>query len=262
MPAAERMPTLKQKKPSKRSSRKLLFLLFLFFITLLFLLFFRSSISKIETIEISGNHFLTDATIGQAVRVQNGDSFFFTSSSAIEQRVRQLPIVKEVKVSKHFPGKISVAVTEYPQVAVEISTSGNLSVLFANGSTGALNGNANFSSVPVLTGWNEADPVKMKLCSILAKIPPEQLSDISEIRPDPSVSYPDKLKIFTRSHFEVTTTVSFLPGKLETLRTIAARNEPGFISLLDADTYLPFRRDNAKDNTNNSPTDTAGKNMN
>lgn len=266
MPAAERMPTLKQKKSSKRSSRKLLFLLFLFFVTLLCLLFFRSSISKIETIKIGGNHFLTNETIGQAAQVRIGDSFFFIFTSAVEQRIRQLSIVKEVTVSKRFPGEIVIAVKEFPEVAVELSSDGNFSVLLANGSSVALNANTNFSSTPVLTGWREADPIKAKLCSALAQIPSEQLSDISEIRPDPSVSYPDKLKIFTRSHFEVTTTVSFLQMKLETLRTIVSQNEPGFISLLDADTYRPLRQDNPQntpqDNPKDTPTDAAGKHAN
>jgi cell division protein FtsQ len=98
---------------------------------------------------------------------------------------------------------------------------------------------------PILRGWDDEDPVKKELTKALAEISPEKLADISEIKPEPSSSYPDKIMIYTRSFFEVVTTVGYLPEKVNYLDDIITGLQEeditsGRLTLLEADTHIPF----------------------
>ncbi|MOA64140.1 hypothetical protein D3C78_1901040 [compost metagenome] len=46
--------------------------------------------------------------------------------------------------------------------------------------------------------------------------------------------------MFTRTKFEVITAVSVLPEKIEALNAVIETQEPGKITMLLADTYVPF----------------------
>jgi cell division protein FtsQ len=101
---------------------------------------------------------------------------------------------------------------------------------------------------PILTGWSGSEQLKIKLCQILQSVPASSLTDISEIKPDPSESYPDKIKIYTRSQFEVVTTVGYLQDKLKYLDSYIAnlkenKIKTGQLKLLEADTHAPFEQD-------------------
>jgi cell division protein FtsQ len=239
------MPVLKEPSRKRKGSRKLLAIVFLLFISLLAVLFFNSSISKISEIQVEGTRFATHEEIGQAAAVAVGDAFFRTSSSTIEERVRTLPQINEVAVTKIFPGVVKIAVEEYPVVAFELSEQGEMTALLSNGtSVDASNDELMLVDKPVLSGWKPNDPVKAELTKQLGEIPMKQLSDLSEIIPFPSAAYPDRILMYTRTKFEVVTAVSVLPDKIEALNAVIETQEPGKITMLLADTYVPFQKEN------------------
>ncbi|MEK3882504.1 FtsQ-type POTRA domain-containing protein [Paenibacillus sp. PL2-23] len=236
------MPVLKEPAHKRRGNKKLLAVLFLLFIALLGVLFFNSSISKISEIGIAGMHFTTTEQIAAASKIEVGDPFFQTASDIISRNVKALPQVKEAKVMKVFPGIVKITVQEYPVVAFELSAEGNLTALLSNGtSVSADQDSAQLLDKPVLSGWTAGDPVKNALTEKLALIPQQQLSDLSEISPIPSKAYPDRIRIYTRTHFEVITAVSVLPDKIDALNAVIETQEPGKITMLLADTYVPFQ---------------------
>lgn len=94
---------------------------------------------------------------------------------------------------------------------------------------------------PILTNWDPEDPNKAKLCQALASIPNELTSDISEIVPSPTLSFPDRIKLYTRSRFEVITAISLLKSKVSYLNQIIETEQPGLIKMLEADSYVPFQ---------------------
>ncbi|WP_409341238.1 cell division protein FtsQ/DivIB [Paenibacillus sp. MBLB4367] len=215
MSAAEpKVPAMKPERKKRRGSRALLILLILFFVTVLVILFFRSPISKISEITISGNELVSADTIGQASAVAVGNHYFATSTGAVEKRVGKLPMIESVKVSKSFPGHLSIVVKEYARAAFQFKEDGTLQALLVDGSATTVPLSGIPFDKPILSGWRDEDPWKQKLLQTLAEIPSALLSDLSEIKPDPSDSYEDKIKIYTRSHFVVTTTVTYLPEKL------------------------------------------------
>ncbi|MFD0588056.1 cell division protein FtsQ/DivIB [Paenibacillus sp. GCM10027627] len=236
------MPVLKEPVRKRKGNKKLLAVLFLLFVSLLAVLFFNSSISKVSDIQITGTHFTTTDEIAASAGLAVGDAFFKTASEVISSKIQKLPQVQSAKVTKAFPGVVKIVVQEYPVVAFELAVDGKLTALLSNGtSVEADHEGDRLLDKPVLTGWKPDDSVKLELTKQLAKIPDKQLSDLSEITPIPSNAYPDRIRMYTRTGFEVMTAVSVLPDKIEALNAVIETQEPGKITMLLADTYVPFQ---------------------
>jgi cell division protein FtsQ len=256
--AEERLPIIQKPKVRSRGSKKLLAFLFLFFVTLLCVLFFQSSLSKINSVEINGQDLIPIDAIGQAAGVKAGDHFFSVSSSTIAKRVKALKMVESAEVTKHFPGVVHIEVKEFAKVAYQFGDNNQPQAILADGSIATVVNTTNFiMDKPILSGWSEGDALKAKLCLMLASLPPTYLTDISEIKPDPSESYPDKIKMYTRSQFEVITAIGYLPEKLKYLDSYIAnlkenKINTGVLKLLEADTHAPFDADASKGNAKDS----------
>jgi cell division protein FtsQ len=250
----EKIPVLREPVRKRRGGKKLLAVVLLLFIVILCVLFFNSSISKISSISIEGQKYIQSADIRKAAGISVGDAFFGTTASTIEARVKTLKPIDKVDVIKSFPGKVRILVEEYQTVAFELSDQGALTAILSNGST-VPTGADTIVDKPILSGWKANDPVKAQLCKELASIPPQSLSDFSEIIPAPSMAYPDRIKIYTRTRFEVITAASLLAQKISALNAVIETQEPGLITMLLADTYVPFapvegeNKDNGKKET-------------
>jgi len=239
--ANQRIPRLSEpKKKKKNRGKKVMYLLLLFFIVLLVVLFFRSSISKIDSIAIKGYHYTELQQVGQALSIEIGDSFFSASSSRLEKRVMQLTNVEGVTVVKHFPGQIQVKINEFDEVAHLIGIDGKMSIVLSNGNIVIPIKGKSIKLMPVLTEWEQNLDNQKKLSISLSHIPQTLLSDISQIKPDPTPSYPDRIRLYTRSGFEVITTIDYLPNKIEFMRAIIGAKKPGEIILLEANSYRSY----------------------
>lgn len=263
------VPVMKPAPKPKRGSGKLMGLVIVFFITLFVILFFQSSISKISDIQITGNELVPAEEIAETAGVRAGDHFFTTQTATVRKRLKTHPFIESVEVSKAFPGVLRIQVKEYRRVAFQLAADGTREVLLADGSALPVAGQAAGVplDMPILSGWSPEDPMKTLLCEALAKVPPHLLSDISEIKPEPSVAYPDKIKIYTRSKYEVFTTIEYLPGNMEYLGFVTAelaeRGKPtGVITMLEQIRHAPFESDKqqeAKTDPKASPTKTPAK---
>lgn len=218
MPVLSPEPAPEKKK--RRVSRKIVALLVVFFLVVLAVVFFRSSLSKVNEIRIVGNDLMPAERIGQASGIAAGDQFFGVDTHKAAARVKALGIVDTVRVSKHFPGEITIEVKEFERVAFQLGDDGSSSIVLADGSVVPAAGRTVPLDRPILSGWRDDDPLKLKLCRTLASIAPALLSDISEIKPEPSAAYEDKIRMFTRSHFEVITTIGWLPDRIPYLGVI------------------------------------------
>lgn len=239
-----KVPAIRKPKPVKRGNKKLLAFIMFFFIAIFLIVFFQSAISKVSTIEISGNEYVPTEMIGQAAAIQNGDQFFGVSVEKVKQRIESLSTILNAHVSKKFPGVIRIEIQEHPKSAFLLLQSGEMVILFADGSiVGATNGVV--PDKPLLTGWDQDDPLLMQLGTILSEVPDRYLSDISEISPDPSLAYPDKIRMYTRSNFEVYTTIGYFFEKIQYLDIFVAQLkseniQTGVITMLESDQHSPF----------------------
>lgn len=247
----ESIPVIKKSRKRRKSNRKLIFLLLLFFISILVLLFFHSSLSKIQSIEIYGATMTEHADIVQASGIQLNDSFFSFKKSEAITNITKLPWVDSATISKHFPGKVEIEVREHRVVAYELREQDERFALLSDGSTLPLNNHLPVLDIPVITGWEYEEANKKKLASTIAEIPASLLQFISEITPIPTDAYPDKIRIYTRSSFEIVTTIEYLPDKLIYLPSMISdlmkRNiTEGVLTLLEADTYAPYQNPTSK----------------
>ncbi|WP_426447691.1 cell division protein FtsQ/DivIB [Paenibacillus sp. S-38] len=262
----DRLPVMKKQAPPRsRGSRRLLTVLVIFFIGLLLVLFFQSSLSKISQVEVTGQQLVDPAEILQKAEVKQGDHFFSVSSADIEKKVQTLPMVESAEVTKHFPGRITIRVQEHPKVAYQIGEGGQVEVLLADASILPVKVQGVPLDKPILTGWDPADPLKTRLCLAMAKLPPAYFADISEIKPAPTAAYPDKIRLYTRTGFEVQTTIGKLPEKIKYLQSYISNLQTdqikgGIIKMLEADYYTAVD-DTPESKAGQTPTegDSAGK---
>ncbi|BFH61488.1 MULTISPECIES: cell division protein FtsQ/DivIB [Paenibacillus] len=240
MPKAH-IPVLKENKPKKKSSRKVIAVLVLLFAAILVVLFFRSPVSQVTEIQFTGSTFSSREQLLKASGLKMGSQYFGVSPSNVESQLLQIKSIQKAVVDKHFPGKISVSIQEYPTVAYELGADGKLDAILASGSKVAVNSSGIAVEKPILTKWSADDPNKAKLCKVLGQIPNELTSDISEIMPSPTASFPDRIKMYTRSRFIVITSISLLTDKIEYLNQVIETAQPGTITMLEADSYTPFQ---------------------
>ncbi|MED5020306.1 FtsQ-type POTRA domain-containing protein [Paenibacillus chibensis] len=253
MPKAH-IPVLKENKPKRRASRRIIAILLLLFVAILVVLFFRSPVSQVTEIQFTGSTFSSREQLLQASGLKTGSQFFGVSPSKVESQLLQIKSIQKAVVDKHFPGKINVTVQEYPTVAYELGTGGILDAILANGSKVSVNNSGIAVEKPILTKWSASDPNKAELCKVLGSIPNELTSDISEIMPSPTASFPDRIKLYTRSRFVVITAISLLSDKVEYLNQVIETAEPGTITMLEADTYTPFQAPDGNDADQNATT--------
>lgn len=238
---AERIPALKQEAVSpRRRGGKLLWIVIALFAIALIVLFFRSSLSRVSDIEITGAKYTTEAEVKQALGIREGDSFFKGNPKTLEAKIEAIGSVQSATVTKRFPGHVKVEVKEYSAVAVELGDAGQASLVLANGLSVPLAAGESLPDMPILTGWSANDRNRAALCGVLGKLKPAVVGDFSQIAPDPSKAYPDRIKLFTRSKFEIVTTIGKLQDKVDIMSEIVENRAPGLITLLEADTYQPY----------------------
>ncbi|MCR8656005.1 cell division protein FtsQ/DivIB [Paenibacillus endoradicis] len=238
------MPVLKEPEPKKKGNKKLIAIIVILFLAILSIVFFNSTLSKITEVQITGTQFVNGTEVMNAAGLKVGDSFVFSSAEEIENNVKTLNTINKAVVTKHFPGIIKIAVTEYSVVAFEFDDKGELIALLASGASIKTNNDRlQIMDKPILTGWSKNDPYKNELMKQLSSINSTLLADISEIAPIPSVAFPDRILIYTRTKFEVTTAVSLIREKVEAMNGVIETQAPGKLTLLLADTYEPFNRE-------------------
>jgi cell division protein FtsQ len=240
------VPLLKEDKPKKKMSRKITVILILLFTALLAVIFFRSPVSQITEIDFEGSKYSTYEELLAQSLLQKGGQFFAVSKETVEASLMKLNTVQKATVSKKFPGQVLVQIEEYPAVAYELDQQGSLKAILSSGAAVTVNETGIAVEKPILTNWNATDPFKAKLSEVLAGIPNELTSDISEIVPSPTLSFPDRIKLYTRSKFEVITAISLLKNKVGYLNQVIETEQPGLITMLEADSYVPFQPDTAE----------------
>lgn len=235
------LPVLKEPEPKKKSNAKLIAILVVLFIALLAIIFFNSSLSKITEVEVTGAQFVSSTEIMKHTGIVVGDSFMFSSARKIEQSLLQNSSIQEATVTKQFPGKLKIHVQEYKVVAFELDDNGDIVALLSSGASIVTSSERmQIMDKPILTGWDAENMNKKELVKQLGTIDSSLLSDISEISPIPSQAFPDRILIYTRTKFEVVTAISLLTEKIETINGVIETQAPGRVTLLLADTFVPF----------------------
>ncbi|WP_372489762.1 cell division protein FtsQ/DivIB [Paenibacillus timonensis] len=205
-------------------------------------------------ITFEGNTYTTEAELLEVTGLQVGSPFFAVSADHIARKLEDVSSVKQATVDKTFPGSVNIRIEEYPIAAYELTGEGKLQGLLANGTRIGLKDGSMPVDKPILTGWKADDASLVKLCRTLSQIPDELTADISEIVPSPTMSYPDRIKLYTRSKFEIISAISLLAKKAEYMNEILQTQDPGKLTMLDADSYVPYSATENEDGGQNDTT--------
>lgn len=165
-------------KVKKRKLNFKKFFGFIFTIVAIFLVYFFLSKRPIRNIVITGTSNISDEEIMMIANLEDYPSFIKTSRGKIKKNILKIPLVKDVKVHKHFFEKLVIEVTEYK-------------VLFKVRSTDeyVLEGNKKLSDIdyvgPVLINYVQ-DDVLSKFVSKFEKMDNNIINKVSEIEYSPT----------------------------------------------------------------------------
>jgi cell division protein FtsQ len=239
----DKVPVYREKSQKNRTNKKALFFLGLLFVTMLVLLFLRSPMSKISKIEVSGNELLSIEEVIKMSTLTYGSSFFSWNEQEVIERLKQLPQVDRIEIYSSFPGTIKIMITEHQRVAFEMKQGGEINVVLSDGYILKDKLSHNLIDRPILMNWDSNVSLREKLSYELGQTDESILQMISEISPDPSSAYPDKITLFTRDGYEIHATVSDLAANLNYYQIFSSGRKgqaPGVLYLLDAKYFRPY----------------------
>ena len=136
--------------------------------------------SSIRNIYISGNTILSDQKIIDLAMLSDYPSFYLTTSNSIIRRLKANPLVKDVKVKKHFMNKLYITISEYNIAFIKRS---NNRLVTTNNQE--LTNDYNIINVPTLINSVPDDKYKA-LIKCMDQIDPEVKLKISEIEYQPN----------------------------------------------------------------------------
>lgn len=235
---------MKQSKQVANAKSKLTRVLILFFVIVAAAIFFKSPLAEIKFIHVEGNLIAGNQEILEKADLVVGDSFFAFRAGAAESRIEEIPGVKSANVKRTFPGEITLEISEYRLAAYQV-VNGKAEMVLEDGHVLPMTDLSTWLDRPILSNWSRYEKLKLELCKVLAGLSYEQVADLSEIMPAPTNAYPDKIKMYTRSSFEVVTTISKLKGKLPYLANVVndlkdSGQMSGRITMLEANSSQPF----------------------
>lgn len=168
-------------------------------IVVLCVVYFLLPISKVNSISIQGNHYLSDNYIKQKSGLSLNSRMFFSIPMWIESTLKSDPLIEKVSVEWKRDNVIELQIEEKKVIGYRYDDD-SPEILFADGSTTELTSDYLdiIAKVPLITGFTE-DGLTEKLCSAFQDVATsiiEQMSEISEY----SLSYESSvLKILMRT---------------------------------------------------------------
>lgn len=153
-----------------------------FIVFLLFIIFGINYLLKIpiKNIIITGTYFLPDELIIETAEIENYPSFFKTTESNIEKKLKNIDIIKDVKVHKKWGEILKIEISEKKVLFIERNTG---KYILEDGKEEDLTYFIN--GIPTLINY-VVDDVKEKLISKMSEVDYEVLTKISEIEYSPT----------------------------------------------------------------------------
>ena len=231
----------------RRKNKRLQFFIFLFFLVLATMAYLSSPLSKIEEIHISGNKLLSEKEIYQKANLQLNMQYLFARPNSIKEKLLQLNEMKDVNITKEFPGKLYINVEENVPVAFIYKNSMEMYPLLENGYISYAQ-NKVFANRPLVTRW-ENDATIVELAAQLVQVEISVLNEISEIKENPSEQYPEQVLIVTKEGYIIHISLKDIGGKLNLypsiIENIKQQNDSlGDIYLLESMRFEKFNEEN------------------
>jgi cell division protein FtsQ len=239
----DRVPARKRKRKI-RTNIKFSVLITIFLLCIFCLLYFQSAYSKIQTIQLSGNVLLTAEEYEALYDFAKGDSIWGFKEKEVEQKLMKNEWIKSVKINRELLTTVRVTVEEWPKVAY-ISRNNTFYPMLENGYILEQEKSDIPIDAPIFLQF-EDEKLRKKIVKQLAKLNPEVLALISQIKSAPTESDPYSIVLYMNDGYEVRAEISSFASKLNYYPSIIAQIEQnesfekGIIDMEVGSYYRPF----------------------
>ncbi|WP_409305335.1 cell division protein FtsQ/DivIB [Peribacillus sp. SCS-155] len=235
----DRIPKLKQLR-KRKANRRLILLLSLFFILVICVMYFLSPLSRIKTIKVEGNRYLSSAQIIGLSGLTSETSIWKVNKEESTQNIKTNPEIKKVTIKTQFPNTVLITVEENTRTAYLVKEDRFLPILENGKILPPLKKGSIPVYAPVLVDFKEGNALH-QLMSELDKLPPEIVNSISEIHRDPTKSDVYHIRLFMNDGFEVSASSSTLSDKLVHYPSIISQLNPNVKGVIDLEVGSYFK---------------------
>lgn len=219
----DRIPKLKEER-KQRANRRLIFYLSIFFILLLTVIYFQSPLSDVKNIRIEGNRYVTNEQIIEVSQLNDRTSFWNIDRQKIEENLKSIIEISEVKVKRKFPNTVEINVKEYTRVAYLTEESKYFPIL-ASGEILEEALSLFPSDAPLLIGFYSENELS-EMAAELSVLPESLIHRISEIYFTPVETDPLRITLYMNDGFQVSSTIRGFSEKIAAYPAIVRELDP------------------------------------
>ncbi|MDW8546494.1 cell division protein FtsQ/DivIB [Staphylococcus pseudoxylosus] len=240
---------LKEKRAKRRKRQKQIqYSVFgvLLFIIILILIYMFTPLSKISSVEISGNDNTSKNQINKAINVKDNSRMYTYSTTKAQNKLEESTLIKNAEVKKHFPNKLTVKVSEKQIVALTKKKDKYVPVLEDGTELEDYDGNVTDNG-PILEGF-EKDK-KEKIIQALSEMPAKVRGMIAEIKFDPQENAQNQIKLFTTDDIQILGNLNTIGKKMKYYPQMSQSLErdesgelkkAGYIDLSVGASFIPY----------------------
>ncbi|MGW7977437.1 FtsQ-type POTRA domain-containing protein [Staphylococcus xylosus] len=240
---------LKEKRAKRRKRQKQIqYSVFgvLLFIIILILIYMFTPLSKISSVEISGNDNTSKNAINRAINVKDNSRMYTYSTTNAQNKLEESTLIKSAEVKKHFPNKLTVKMSEKKIVALTKKKDKYVPVLEDGTELEDYDGNATDNG-PILEGF-EKDK-KEKIIQALSEMPAKVRGMIAEIKFDPQENAQNQIKLFTTDDIQILGNLNTIGKKMKYYPQMSQSLErdesgelkkAGYIDLSVGASFIPY----------------------
>lgn len=244
----------KRKSLNRRNRHRIqlgIFLSVVIIVTLILLYMF-TNISYVKEVKVNDVQLITEKKVKEILDISRQDRLYTLPVNKMEQNIKLQDGVKNVKISRHFPNKVTVDIEEYDIVGV-VPDGSDFNPLLENGQILTSVTHVDGSNAPVVSDFARKE--RQQLVSILNETNPAILNAISEINFVPNKEASRRIQIFMNDGLEVIGDLRTLGDKLNYYPSMAKnvpRNQngdlvkPGIIDLEVGSVFIPYESKKAE----------------
>ncbi|WLR52252.1 FtsQ-type POTRA domain-containing protein [Bacillus tianshenii] len=244
----DRIPKLKEQR-KKKANRRFIFYIVFFFVMIAAIVYVQSPLSKVSSLEVSGNRYISSEEIITLSGLSKQDNIWKVDEEETARKIEKHPEIKSVTVDKHFINTVEFLVEENARTAYLLREGKFHPILETGKILPALDSADVPVAAPVLMNWEPSEALQ-EMAAELRKVPPSIMNNIAEIHHTPMKSDQLHVTLFMNDGQEVSITVRNFAEKITAYPAIASRLKPeqkGVIHLEVGAYFKEYKNDEKKE---------------
>jgi cell division protein FtsQ len=220
----ERIPRLKEQRRQK-ANRRFIFYISVFFLLILIVVYLQTPLSKVGSIKVSGNHYLSSSEVIKASSLTGDTGFWDVEPEVIEKKIQKAGQIESARVDKQLPNDITISVQEFGRIAYVKEGSRYYPILENGFRLSQLTKNDIPVNAPLLINWKQDGKIA-EMAGQLSQLPEGIIHRISDIHLSPTNEFPNGIKVFMNDGYEVWATIGAFADKMKTYQAIVQELDP------------------------------------